>query len=466
VTKTNQQDQFDFIVIGAGPVGELFGQKVAAAGHSVAIVEHRLVGGDCAYFACKPSKALLRPIQVTQDSQHLAGVTSTQVVADDLLAHRDAKVNHYDDVLQLQTLEKAGLTVIRGHGRLAGKQTVAVDTPDATSRTLRAHRAVVLTSGTTANIPPVFQGIPVWDSKDATAVRDVPERLVIVGGGPVACEAATWMNALGAKVTMLIRGGQLLSGFEPFVSDALEESLTEAGAEIHFFTEATEARRPDGMDQGVGRIKGGIISVRTNTAERFDAEELLLATGRRPDLEPLELSSVGLAPDDILEGRMPEWLYALGDASGKHRLTHMGKFQASELARRLIHDEAAEQEAQDAAPTSQVVFTDPQVASVGLTEDEARDAGYAISTAEADFAEVIGANLLRDNVQGRAKLVMDTATNCIIGTTLMGPEAAEMLHAATIAITGKVPVDTLKRAVPVFPTASEIWVPLLAQLSD
>lgn len=459
------QDQFDYVVIGAGPVGETFGQKIAAAGHSVAIVEHDLVGGDCAYFACKPSKALLRPVQVAQDSQHVSGVASSKVLPDDLIARRDLQVGDYDDGPQIHALERAGLTVVRGHGRLAGQRAVAVDTPDETTRIVQATKGVVITSGTTANIPPAFEGVPVWDSKDATAVREVPRRLLVVGGGPVACEAATWMNALGSEVTMLVRGGELLAGYEPFVSDLLAEALTEAGVDIRFHTEATQVHRPDGLETGLGEINGGIITVRTNTAETFEAEELLLATGRRPNLEPLKLSSVDLTADDVLEDRTPDWLYALGDASGTYRLTHMGKFQARQLVARLTQGNTAD-ESQDEPPTPQVVFTDPQIAVVGLTQAEAQQAGYAVVTAEADFSNVVGATLLRDDVAGKAKFVVDRATNCLIGATLMGPETGEMLHAATIAIAGKVPIETLTRAVPVFPTASEVWLFLLEQLSD
>ena len=464
---TFPEDHFELIVIGAGPIGEVLAQAVAAEGMSTAIVEHDLVGGDCAYYACKPSKALLRPIQVAHESQHLAGVQSANVVADDLLTRRNAQVSEYDDSAQKQALEDSGVTVVRGHGRLTGEKTVEVHASDGSTRSLQAQRAVVITTGTAPNIPPVFEGIPVWDSQDATAVQDVPSRLIIIGGGPVACEAASWMTALGSKVTMLVREGSLLNGFEPFVSDILAEQLEQAGVDIQFYTEAAQARRPDGMDQGLGMIKGGPITVRTESGS-IEAEELLLATGRRPALESINLASLGLSVDDVLEERTPDWLHALGDAGGKHQLTHMGKYQARHFAERFIHGA----EAQDAdntdtePPTPQVVFTDPQIAFVGLTEDAAREAGYDVITAEADFADVAGAALLRDDVVGRAKIVVDTATDCLIGATLMGPETAEMLHAATIAITGDVPVSTLQHAIPVFPTASEVWLGLLQQVAD
>lgn len=456
--------QFDVIIIGAGPVGETFAGAIAAEGVRTAIVEHDLVGGDCAYYACKPSKALLRPVEVAANTQHLSGVGSSRVIADDLLSRRDNLVSNYDDSGQKKNLESSGITVVRGHGRLNGERTVEVHGTNGDTQTLHADRAVVITTGTTPNIPPAFEGIPVWGSHDATAAQDVPPRLLIVGGGPVACEAAAWMNALGSKVTMLVREGTLLTGMEPMASDVLSDQLEASGVDIQFFTEATQVRRPEGMDQGLGQQKGGPITVRTTGGESIEADELLLATGRRPDLEAINLASVGLETDDVLEQRTPDWLHALGDASGKHKLTHMGKYQARQFAKQFLGQKVDEPAVEP--PTPQVVFTDPQVAFVGLTEDAATEAGYDVITAEAEFSDVVGATLLRDDVAGKAKLVVDQKTDRLLGATLVGPETGEMLHAATIAIAAQVPVTTLQHAVPVFPTASEVWLGLLDKLKN
>lgn len=461
---TTSEQEFDLIVLGAGPIGETLALAVAKQGLKPAIVEHDLVGGDCAYYACKPSKALLRPIEVAATTQHLRGVQDSHVGADGLLTRRNEQVSNYDDSGQKESLESSGVIVVRGHGRLTSERAVEVHGADGTTQSLRAERAVVVTTGTTPNIPPVFEGIPVWNSQDATSVQDVPARLVIIGAGAVACEAATWMNALGSKVTMLVREGSLMSGTEPFVSDILSDQFSDAGIDVRFFTEATQVQRPEGMDQGLGKVKGGPVSVRTSEGETLQVEEVLLATGRRPALDAINLESVGLSVDDVLEQRAPEWLHALGDASGKHQLTHMGKYQAKQFAAELLGQQVHELTTEP--PTPQVVFTDPQVASVGLTEEAANDAGYDVVTGEADFADVAGAGLLRDDVVGKGKIVVDKATGCLLGATLMGPETGEMLHAATIAITGQVPVSTLQHAVPVFPTASEIWVGLLDQVAQ
>ena len=419
-TATTAQE-FDLIVLGAGPIGETLALAVAKHGLNPAIVEHDLVGGDCAYYACKPSKALLRPIEVAATTKHLRGVETSHVGADELLKRRDEQVSNYDDSGQEESLESAGVTVVRGHGQLSGERAVEVHGRDGGTQTLRASRAVVVTTGTTPNIPPVFEGIPVWDSQDATSVQDVPARLVIIGAGAVACEAATWMNSLGSKVTMLVREGALLRGAEPFVSDILTDHFSDASIDVRFFTEATQVQRPDGMDQGLGKVKGGTVSIRTSEGETLQADEVLLATGRRPALESINLESIGLSPQDVLEQRTPGWLHALGDAGGKHQLTHMGKYQAKQFAAEFLGQQLHELSTEP--PTPQVVFTDPQVASVGLTEEAATDAGYDVVT-------------------------------------------GEMRHAATIAITAQVPVSTLQHAVPVFPTASEVWVRLLDQVTE
>lgn len=460
---TTETQEFDLIVLGAGPIGETLALAVAKQGLKPVIVEHDLVGGDCAYYACKPSKALLRPVEVAATTQHLRGVGSSRVGADDLLKRRDEQVSNYDDSGQEESLESSGVTVVRGHGQLNGERTVEVHGSDGAAQTLRATRSVVVTTGTTPNIPPVFEGIPVWDSQDATSVQDVPAHLVIIGAGAVACEAASWMNSLGSKVTMLVREGSLMSSAEPFVSDILTDQFSDAGIDVRFYTEATQVQRLDGMDQRLGKVKGGPVSIRTSEGETLQADEVLLATGRRPALESINLESIGLSADDVLEQRTPDWLHALGDAGGKHQLTHMGKYQAKQFAAGFLGQQVDEPSIEP--PTPQVVFTDPQVASVGLTEEAATEAGDEVVTGEVDFADVVGAGLLRDDVVGKGKIVVDKTTGYLLGATLMGPETGEMLHAATIAITGQVPVSTLQHAIPVFPTASEIWVGLLDQVT-
>ncbi|WFP16503.1 dihydrolipoyl dehydrogenase family protein [Citricoccus muralis] len=462
-TQSQDESVADVIVLGGGPAGEVLAERVVRAGLSAAIVEHELLGGECSYYACIPSKALLRPLQVASTTAHLPGVEPTAPIPDALLRRRSDWVAHYDDAGQARWADKAGVKVLRGHARLVGERQIEIHQRSGAHHTVTAGRAVVIATGSTPRIPAVFEGVPVWDHRDATGAQEVPARLMIVGGGPVACEAATWMSALGAQVTLLVRGADVLGDAEPFVADLVTAGLEAAGVTIHTFTEVTSVRRPAGIDPGLGRVKGGAVTVRTSESELMEAEELLLATGRRPDLDRLNLESVDVDAAALARGDhsgLPDWLHVIGDAAGGPALTHLGKYQARQLAARL----SGAKTTSDATPVPQVVFTEPQVASVGLTEAQARAAGHSTVTAEVDFTDVPGAALLRDDLTGRAKLVVDADTGLVLGATFVGPAAGELLHAATVAIVGKVPVGTLRHAVVAFPTASEVWLHLLEKL--
>lgn len=455
----------DVVVLGGGPAGEVLAERVVRAGLSAAIVEHELLGGECSYYACIPSKALLRPLQVASTTAHLPGVEPTVPIPDALLRRRSDWVSHYDDAGQARWADKAGVRVLRGHGRLIGEREIEIHQRSGAHQRVTAGRAVVIATGSTPRVPAVFEGVPVWDHRDATGVQEVPARLIIVGGGPVACEAATWMTALGSQVTLLVRGSDVLADAEPFVSDLVTAGLESAGVTVHTFTEVTSVRRPGGIDPGLGRVKGGAVTVRTSESELIEAEELLLATGRRPDLDRLNLDSVNVDAAAVAHGDhagLPDWLHVIGDASGGPALTHMGKYRARLLAERLV--DTGSDDSPAAAPVPQVVFTEPQVGSVGLTEAQARAAGHTVRAAEVEFNDVAGAALLRDDLTGRAKLVTDAVTGLVLGATFVGPAAGELLHAATVAIVGQVPVSTLEHAVVAFPTASEVWLHLLEKL--
>lgn len=454
----------DVLVLGGGPVGENLAQYAVEGGLTAAIVEAERYGGECSYWACIPSKALLRPVTVVATSTQLQGVTAAGIDRDALLARRDTWVSHYDDTGQYDWVEDTGITPVRGHGRLVGEREVVVTGEEGTRR-LRARRAVVIATGSEPFVPPPYRDVHPWGSRDATAVQEVPDRLVIIGGGVVACEAATWMAALGSRVTMLVRGSGLLEGQEPFVGEVVADSLRTKGVDVRLATEATEVDRPAVQDTGVGRVHGGPVTL-TTADGAVEADEVLVATGRRPRLGDLGLDAVGLTEDDVTQGRLPEWLHALGDAGGEAPLTHWGKYRARVLGSRLA-DEAAGHPGgpvPDDVPVPQVVFTDPQVGSVGMSVRAAEDAGHEVVTSESPFDAAAGGALLRDDAAGEAKIVVDRATGCLLGATFVGPEAGELLHAATIAIVGRVPVHLLRHVVPSFPTASELWLPLLEDL--
>ncbi|MEE1617891.1 dihydrolipoyl dehydrogenase family protein [Brachybacterium sp. J153] len=460
----------DVLVIGGGPVGENVAQyAVEGTDLTCAILERELLGGECSYYACMPSKALLRPIDVARAAAQLPGISTPHVEPEALLARRDDWVSHYDDAGQVSWAEGAGLRVLRGHGRLVGEREVEVETADGTSTRVRARRAVVLATGSVPVVPEPLRDLAPWTSRDATGVQEVPAQLLIVGGGVVAVEAATWMAALGAQVRMLVRGEALLTGLEPAAGRHVLEALRSLGIGVELGAEVVSASREAAEDTGLGRIHGGGVAVQVRDADatrEVTADEILVATGRRPRLDDVGLEAVGLAPANVLAGLLPAWLHAVGDASGEAPLTHWGKYRARVIGQEIRA--AATGEAVEPRPTAvpvpQVVFTDPQVAAVGLTEREARGQGVDVVTAEVPYGAAAGTALLRDDVTGTAKIVVDARTGVLCGATFVGPEAAELVHAATVAIVGRVPVHVLRHAVPSYPAASELWLRLLEEL--
>ncbi|MDY7225638.1 dihydrolipoyl dehydrogenase family protein [Hyalangium rubrum] len=455
-------ETFDVVVIGGGPTGENVGARAAAAGLSVALVERELLGGECSYWACIPSKALLRPAEAQWLARHAPGVGETVKGAIDaraVLERRDAMVQGYKDDSQVKWAEGAKLTVVRGHGRLSGPRTVRVEGSGG-ARELMARKAVVLATGSRPRLPdvPGLKEARPWDNREGTAAKQVPRRLVVLGGGAVAVELAQAWRSLGAEVTLAQRGRGLLSRFEPFVSQEVEQALRDSGVTVRLGTQATRVERPGGR---------GEVTVTLSTGEVVRADELLVAMGRVANTAELGLETVGLTPgkpvevDDQLRAKSVEggWLYACGDVNGRNLLTHMGKYQA-----RLAGDHIAGKEVRawaDAKATPQVIFTHPQVASVGLTEAQARERGLNVRTVLTSLGSVAGTSLLGPGLGGTAMLVVDERRRVIVGATFTGPGIGELLHAATIAVAGEVPLDTLWHAVPSFPTVSEVWLRLL-----
>jgi len=479
----------DVVVIGGGPVGENLAQyAIEGTDLTAVIVERELMGGECSYYACMPSKALLRPIDVAHTAAHLDGLTTPRIEPEGLLARRDAWVSGYDDAGQVSWAEGAGIRVVRGHAVLTGARELRVGPGEgpaagADAVIVRARRRVVIATGSVPRIPEAFTGLEPWTSRDATGVVEVPASLAIVGGGVVAVEAATWMTALGSEVTLIVRGEGLLGAEEPFAGVHVREALEAAGVTVLTGTTVTEARRERAEATGLGRVHGGEVTLELSggdaggEARTLTAAEVLVATGRRPRLEDLGLDALGLTPEDVTSGGLPSWLAAVGDASGEAPLTHWGKYRARVLGAAIRAEALREQDQTDGAdeadgtepvpeevPVPQVVFTDPQVARVGLTERAAREAGHEVVTAQVPFTGAAGTALLRDDAAGTAQIVVDAATRTLLGATLVGPEAGELIHAATVAIVGRVPVAVLRHAVPSYPAASEIWLRLLEEL--
>ncbi len=459
-------EQFDIIVIGGGAAGENIAGRCMECGSSIAVIESDLVGGECSYWACIPSKALLRPGEVLAEVRRVPGASAAvtgELDVDAVLRRRDEIVGNWDDEGQVKWLERAGGTLIRGHARLAGERRVDVELGGGQVRELEARLAVVLATGSAAMIPPIdgLRDISVWDSRRATSARHVPERLVVLGGGVVGVEMAQAWKRLGAREVTVVEGGErLVPNLEPFAGDELRAAFEEEGIVVVTGAKAVRAEREGGDTAPV--------TLTLDDGRSVTGDELLVAVGRRANTADLGVDTVGLAPgksvevDDQLHalGVPGRWLYAVGDVNGRALLTHMGKYQARIAADVILKGSRLEAWADHRAVPS-VVFTDPQLASVGLTERQAREQGFDVRVVTYGTGEVSGAKVHGLGITGTSQLVIDEARRVIVGATFTGPGVGEMLHAATIAIAGEVPLDVLWHAVPAFPTISEVWLRLL-----
>ncbi|WP_091670596.1 dihydrolipoyl dehydrogenase family protein [Amycolatopsis marina] len=485
------RSEWDVIVLGGAAAGENAAQYATQfSGLDAVLVENALVGGECSYWACMPSKALLRPVEVLDTARHLPGLASVveglRLDVDEVLARRDKIVSNLDDAGQVRWALGAGIDVVRGYGRLTGARTIEVTGADGTVRTLIARHAVVLDTGSAASIPPVpglREALP-WTSRDVTNLHEIPRRVVILGGGVVACEAATWLYGLGVdELTLVNRGPQLLAGNEPFAGELVADRLRKAGVTVHAERTMSEVRREDVRDSGVGRIHGGEVKVTLDDGTMLTADEIVVAAGRKPNSDDIGLDKLGVSPggyvdvDDqqAVRGVGGEWLYAIGDLCGRALVTHMGKYQARIVGEVIAARAKGEQlelgeygrhtAAAGHRTVPQVTFTDPEVGSAGLTEQQAREQDIDVETVEYDLAALAGTFLLREDYSGRAKLVLDRAKDTIVGATFVGTGIADLVHSATVAIVGKVPVSALWHAVPSYPTPSEVWLRLLETLN-
>jgi pyruvate/2-oxoglutarate dehydrogenase complex dihydrolipoamide dehydrogenase (E3) component len=454
---------YDVIVIGGGSTGTNAAWYARDNELSVAVVESQLVGGECSYWACIPSKALLGPTEVLAAARRTPGAATAVTGEVDVRAvfdRRDEWTSGLDDAAQVSWLESIGAELIRGRGRLAGERRVEVAREDGGTQALTASRAVIVASGARANIPPIdgLDTTRVWTNREVTQADRVPERFLVLGGGPVGCEMAQAYHRLGAEVTIIEMADRLLGPYEPDVGHTLQDAFEAEGIRVLTGVTAASVARKDGDD--------GPVTVTTEAGDELIGDELLVSIGRQPNTDDLGLETVGLEPGGPLEvddrlavtGVDGDWLYAAGDVNGRAELTHQGKYQA-----RIVGDVVAGKDRRawadhDAVP--QVVFTDPQVAAVGRIEEQARAEGLHVKTVTSDPNGVAG-GALHGHDHGFAKLVIDQDRRVIVGASFVGPRVGEMLHAATVAIVGQVPIDTLWHATPSFPTVSEVWLRLL-----
>lgn len=462
---------FDVIVIGAGAVGENAAETVAQAGLRVAIVEEALVGGECSYWACMPSKTLLNPGKLLEAARRAPGASEATTGSIDVAAaldRRDKIVHGWNDTAQVEWLDSQGIHLLRGRAQLTGERTVTVTDPDGRAAEYRCSRAVVIATGSLPHDPGIdgMEDVGVWYSREITSAEEVPERIVFIGGGTVGVEMGQAWAWLGSRVTIVHNSGYLLKAEEPFVGQELQAALEYMGVRV-----VTDAVAESLENRAAGSV---VTTVRhqDGRVEEIEADEAVVATGRRANTHSLGLETVGLRPGEFLsvdnhlrvEGVEGGWLYAVGDVNGRALLTHMGKYEARIAGAHIGGVDHAAVSSISSVP--RVVFTSPEVAAVGLTEAQAREAGLSVDVVTHDIGQVAAAGVLGRGYSGTAQLVIDRDRRVLVGATFVGPHVAELVHSATIAIVGEVPLSRLWHAVPSFPTFSEVWLRLLEKYRD
>jgi pyruvate/2-oxoglutarate dehydrogenase complex dihydrolipoamide dehydrogenase (E3) component len=447
----SESGRFDAIIVGAGPAGEVVATRLGDHGLRTALVEAELVGGECAYWACIPSKTLLRPGEVRLEAQRAAGTSAPEQQWSDIAAYRDYMIRDLDDSHEIESYEKSGVSVIKGAGRLAGPGRV-----EAGGRTLQSDRVIVAT-GSEAHIPsiPGLRDSGYWTNREATTFSEVPDSVVILGGGPVGIELAQMLRRFGADVHLVETADRLLAREESRVSELILEAVREDGIDVHLGAKVASVSNGDGHR-----------SVQLEGTEALRARELVVATGRAPRIEGLSLESVGIeaGPSGIEVDercRAAEGVWAVGDVTGAMPFTHVAKYQA----RIACDDIAGEAARADYAAIPRVVFCDPEVAAVGLTEQQAKDAGIDVVSAGLELPKAIARPWTYETEpRGELTLIADRARRILVGAWAVAPLASEWIHYAALAIKAQIPLAVLRDTVAQFPSYTEGYLKALEAL--
>jgi pyruvate/2-oxoglutarate dehydrogenase complex dihydrolipoamide dehydrogenase (E3) component len=441
-------DRFDAVVIGAGPGGRGVARRLAKAGRRAAVVEDELVGGECPFWACIPSKALLRPAEARGETAHVAGLERPALHWDEVARYRDYMVSGHDDTKKTKALTDAGIEVVRGRGRLEGPGRVRVG-----ERTLQAEDVVIAT-GTTSAIPPIdgLDGVEYWTNREATALEAVPASAVVMGGGPVGVELGQMLARFGARTTIVEALPRLLARETPAVGDRLAELLRAEGIDVRLGAKAV-------------RVEG--TRVQFDDGRSVEGDRLVVAVGRKARTDDLGLDTVGIEATDRgtltvdARCRAGDGVWAVGDVTGVAQFTHVAAYQAGVAVADML---GAPREA-DYRAVPRVVFSDPEVAAVGETPEQARERGADVAVVAGDLGDLDRTETYGHDLAGGYGLVADREAAQVLGAWAVGPLASEWIHPMALAIRARIPLDLVGDGMAQFPTFAEAWPMAARKLS-